>query len=49
MSFTVSNGPGNALDWVGFYCPDTSKYYPDVNTCASAWLKVVPDGAAAPR
>ncbi len=31
------------------YCPDTRKYYPDVKTCASAWLKVVPDGVAAPR
>ena len=32
-----------------FYCPDTRKYYPDVNICDSAWLKVVPDGAAASR
>jgi hypothetical protein len=32
-----------------FYCPDTRKYYPSVKTCASAWLKVVPDGVAAPR
>ncbi len=32
-----------------FYCPDTRKYYPEVSTCASAWLKVVPDGVAAPR
>jgi len=21
MTFTVANGPGNALDWVGLYCP----------------------------
>ena len=32
-----------------FYCPDTRKYYPDVNKCSSAWLRVIPDGATAPR
>ena len=32
-----------------FYCPDTRKYYPDVKSCASDWLKVVHDGVAARR
>jgi len=32
-----------------FYCPDTRKYYPEVNECTLAWLKVVPDGVAARR
>lgn len=32
-----------------YYCPDVRKYYPDAKTCASAWLKVVPDGVAASR
>jgi hypothetical protein len=32
-----------------FYCPDTRKYYPEVNECTPAWLKVVPDGLAARR
>ena len=32
-----------------FYCPDTKKYYPDVKSCASDWLKVVQDGVAARR
>jgi hypothetical protein len=44
-------GPYAAQDALRFrfYCPDTRKYYPDVNTCDSAWLKVVPDGVAARR
>jgi len=29
-----------------YFCPESRKYYPEVNNCASAWLKVVPD---APR
>jgi hypothetical protein len=47
----IPRGPYAAQDAsrYRFYCPDTRKYYPDVNTCDSAWLKVVPDGAAAPR
>jgi len=32
-----------------FFCPDSRKYYPEVNYCNSAWLKVVPDSAAAAR
>ena len=24
------------------YCPDTRRYHPDVQTCASPWLKVIP-------
>jgi hypothetical protein len=44
-------GPYAAQDALRYrsYCPDTRKYYPDVKTCASAWLKVVPDGVPAPR
>ena len=38
----------NALRY-RYYCPDTRKYYPEVNICDSAWLKVVPDSAAARR
>lgn len=45
------SGPYAAQDALRyrFYCPDTRKYYPEVNNCVSAWLKVVPDGAAARR
>jgi hypothetical protein len=32
-----------------YFCPDTRKYYPEINTCDSAWLKVVPDRPAAAR
>ena len=27
---------------VGYFCPDSRKYYPEVKTCPSDWLKVVP-------
>lgn len=27
---------------VRYYCPDSRAYYPDVTTCPSPWLKVVP-------
>jgi hypothetical protein len=44
-----AKGPYAAQDALRyrFFCPDTRKYYPEINTCASAWLKVVPDSAAA--
>jgi hypothetical protein len=47
----IPRGPYAAQDPLRYrsYCPDTRKYYPDVKTCASAWLKVVPDGVATPR
>ena len=32
-----------------FFCPDSRKYYPEINYCNSAWLKVVPDSAANAR
>jgi hypothetical protein len=25
-----------------YYCPDSREYYPNVPTCPSPWLKVVP-------
>ncbi len=46
-----AKGPYAAQDALRyrFFCPDSRKYYPEVNVCSSAWLKVVPDGAAGPR
>jgi hypothetical protein len=32
----------SAQPQVYYYCPDSRAYYPDVTTCPSAWLKVVP-------
>src|SRR3984893_1678700 len=29
-----------------YYCGDTGGYYPDVQTCASEWLQVVPNQTA---
>src|SRR5713101_9363520 len=26
-----------------YYCPDSGGYYPDAQTCPSAWLQVVPN------
>src|ERR1700693_2583337 len=26
-----------------YYCPDSGGYYPDVQTCPSGWLQVVPN------
>ena len=31
-----------------YYCPDPAGYYPQVATCASGWLRVVPSGAPGP-
>jgi hypothetical protein len=31
-----------------YYCPDTAGYYPDVQTCPSDWLQVVPNRPADP-
>ena len=28
-----------------YYCPEPAGFYPDLQTCPKAWLKVVPDGA----
>ena len=29
-----------------YYCPDSAGYYPEVQTCASEWLQVVPNRTA---
>ena len=29
-----------------YYCTEPAGFYPDVQSCPNAWLKVVPDGAA---
>jgi hypothetical protein len=29
-----------------YYCPDSGGYYPDAQTCPSAWLQVVPNRRA---
>jgi Domain of unknown function (DUF4124) len=29
-----------------YYCPDSAGYYPDVQTCPSEWLQVVPNRTA---
>ena len=29
-----------------YYCPDSAGYYPDVQTCPSEWLQVVPNQTA---
>ena len=31
-----------------FYCPDPAGYYPQVQTCAKGWLRVVPQSAPGP-
>jgi hypothetical protein len=31
-----------AAPQIRYYCADTRQYYPDVQTCASPWMKVVP-------
>lgn len=31
-----------------YYCPDPAGYYPQVATCASGWLRVVPSGTPGP-
>jgi hypothetical protein len=31
-----------AAEQVFYYCPDSRAYYPNVTTCPSPWLKVVP-------
>jgi hypothetical protein len=31
-----------APEQVYYYCPDSRAYYPNVTSCPSAWLKVVP-------
>ena len=31
-----------------YYCPDPAGYYPQVNTCARGWLRVVPPSAPGP-
>ncbi len=30
---------------IHYYCPDSRGYYPDVPTCASPWVQVLPDGS----
>jgi hypothetical protein len=47
----AAKGPYAAADATRYryFCPDTRKYYPEVNTCDSAWLKVVPERATAAR
>jgi hypothetical protein len=30
------------------YCPDPAGYYPQVQTCATGWLRVVPQSAPGP-
>jgi hypothetical protein len=32
-----------------YYCPDPAGYYPQIQSCAKGWLKVVPDGGPRPR
>ena len=41
----AAKGPYAAQDALlyRYFCPESRKYYPEVNNCASAWLKVVPD------
>ncbi|MGB5079467.1 MAG: hypothetical protein WBO23_01855, partial [Burkholderiales bacterium] len=31
---------------VYYYCPDYRDYYPNVATCPSAWLQVLPEGVS---
>jgi hypothetical protein len=31
-----------------YYCPDPAGYYPQVQTCAKGWLRVLPPGAPGP-
>jgi len=31
-----------------YYCPDPAGYYPEVQTCAKGWLRVVPQSAPGP-
>jgi hypothetical protein len=31
-----------------YFCPDSRRYYPDVDECPSAWLAVVPDAPGLP-
>jgi hypothetical protein len=31
-----------------YYCPDPAGYYPQVQTCAKGWLRVVPQSAPGP-
>ena len=46
-----ATGPYAAQDALRyrFFCPDTRKFYPEVNICDAAWLKVVPNDVAATR
>jgi hypothetical protein len=48
---SVAKGPYAAQDALlyRYFCPESRKYYPEVNNCGSAWLKVVPDGKATAR
>ncbi|HMC62550.1 MAG TPA: hypothetical protein VKJ01_25365, partial [Candidatus Solibacter sp.] len=32
-----------------YYCPDPAGYYPQLQSCAKGWLKVVPERAPRPR
>ncbi len=32
-----------------YYCTDPAGYYPQVQSCATGWLRVVPDAGPAPR
>ena len=31
-------------DYSAWYCPNPAGYYPDVQTCPSGWVQVVPNG-----
>lgn len=33
-------------DTIRYYCPDYQDYYPNVPTCPSQWMQVVPDNGA---
>ena len=39
-SYPYGNDSGSTLYW---YCGDPAGYYPDVQTCPSGWMQVVPN------
>jgi hypothetical protein len=34
---------------VRYYCPDYRDYYPNVSSCPSPWMQVLPDGSGYPN
>jgi hypothetical protein len=34
------------VDDIRYYCPSSRSFYPDVPSCDTDWLKVLPDGAS---